>query len=605
MTEGREDAREELRRVKHQLGAMEQLFEVYERTTLEQAGRLEQVAEERARVERHLAAEYETALALAESATVPEAMQRILRAMCEILSWEHASFWMVDREAQVLRAVETWHSPHFELEEFDKITRASTFPPGIGLPGRVWATRQPAWIPDVTQDANFPRALAASRVGLHGAFALPILLSTEVRGIIELFSREIRQPDDALSRVLTSIGNQIGQVAERRRTEKALEESQERTRLMIQVALDAVITMTEDGAITGWNAEAERTFGWFSSETIGRRLSDTIIPVKHRAAHEKGLRHFLATGEGPVLSKRIEITALHRDGREFPVELAITPLKVGGSWAFSAFVRDITGRKRAEAALQQAKEAAEAASCAKSEFLANMSHEIRTPMNGIIGMTELTLETQLSAEQREYLEMVKMSADSLMSLINDILDFSKIEAGKLEFERIDFSLRDNLEATVRGFRAEARRKGLQLVCNIGSDVPEVVVGDPTRLRQVVVNLLGNAIKFTERGEIVLQVERDRPEEGGRSLHFATRDTGIGIAKDKQKLIFDAFAQADGSSTRKYGGTGLGLTISSRLVQLMGGRIWVESEPGKGSAFHFTARFDVDGDRHALLGGLTR
>jgi PAS domain S-box-containing protein len=325
-----------------------------------------------------------------------------------------------------------------QLAEFDKITRASAFPPGIGVPGRVWATRQPAWIPDIRQDANFPRALAASRAGLHSTFALPILLGNEVRGIIEFFSREIRQRDDGLSRVLTSIGNQIGQVAERRRTEKALGESQERTRLMIQGALDAVITMTEDGAITGWNAEAERTFGWSSSEMIGRRLSDTVVSFKYRAGHEKGLRHFLATGEGPVLNKRIEITALHSDGHEFPVELAITPVKFGASWTFSAFLRDITERKRSEAAMQQAKEAAEAASRAKGEFLANMSHEIRTSVNGTIGMTELALETQLTSEQREYLEMVKLSSDSLLILINDILDFSKIEAGRLEFDNIDW-----------------------------------------------------------------------------------------------------------------------------------------------------------------------
>jgi PAS domain S-box-containing protein len=387
----------------------------------------------------------------------------------------------------------------------------------------------------------------------------------------------------------------LSSVFDRRYSKQTLElqSAEKRYRLLFERSLAGVLRTSTNGRILDCNEACARIFGFASrEEMMATQMGDRYFHLEDRL-------NFLEKLKEAKNMTNYEHCLRRKDGNAVWL-LASTALiedKDGAPTITEGTLIDITERKRAEEDLTHAKEAAEAASRAKSEFLANMSHEIRTPMNGIIGMTELALETPLNEEQREYLSMVKMSADSLLTVINDILDFSKIEAGKMELDRSIFSVREILEETIRSFGVTAGEKHLELVCDIRSDVPQVVAGDATRLRQVIVNLLGNAIKFTDRGEVVLQTEvvsqPDDPasQNAGVELHFTVRDTGIGIPKDKQNLIFEAFAQADGSSRRKYGGTGLGLTISSRLVAMMGGRIWLESEPGQGSTFHFTAKFD--------------
>ena len=384
---------------------------------------------------------------------------------------------------------------------------------------------------------------------------------------------------------------------QRKKIEEALTDSEEKYRTIVESLEDGYYEIDLSGNFRFFNDAMCGILGYERDAMEGINLKRFVDGENAKKIFEL-FKNALNTDK-PI--KAFDSTIIRKDGTIRVVESSVSIIKDAKyqSIGFRGIMRDVTERKQAEA-LTQEKIAAEFASRSKSEFLANMSHEIRTPLNSITGLTELVLDTKLSPDQREDLEVVKAASFSLLSVINDILDFSKIEAGRLELDEIPFELRDFLGESIRILAIRAHEKGVELAYRVAPDVPDRLLGDPARFRQVMLNLTGNAIKFTDHGEVVVSVTKEQLSDTGAILHFSVRDTGIGIPKDKHSSIFHAFQQADGSTSRRFGGTGLGLAVSSQLVDLMGGRIWLESEPGKGSNFHFNVRFKLDPEAEDVM-----
>jgi PAS domain S-box-containing protein len=681
--------------------------------------------------QQRLTIQFEVSCTLAEAEVSGIAYTRVLEVICRVLEWQVGQLWEVADGR--LRCQASWPPPHVPMAPFLEASRQIEFAPGIGLPGRVWASASPAWIADVTRDSNFQRASIAAGDGLHSACAFPIVAEGRVLGVMEFFSRAIAEPDEALLLMFATLGNQIGQFLVRRRAEQELYDHQQKLVGALNELRDVKLALDEHAIVATTDAEGRITYvndkfctlsQYARAELLGRdhrlinsghhpkeffvRLWDTIAggrvwkgeicnrardgtcywvdttiapflgpdgkPSQYvsirtditerkraeaviRASEERLLYALEATNEGlwdwnlatgafvvndqwyllfgftpGELPATIALwrNTLHPEdseetqrclqdyleGREatFRSEHRILTkngdtrwqLSVGKVVAWDADRKparmvgtncDITERRRAEADLQAAKEQAEAASRAKSEFLAMMSHEIRTPMNAIIGMTHLLLRSPLDAKQEEFARTVAGSGEALLELINEILDFSKIESGKhLPMDEESFSLRRLVESVAQLLRPKAEAGRLSLTLEVDPSITDHLRSDSGRLRQVLVNLAGNGIKFTDQGGVWLRVRRLGGDASKERLRFEVEDTGIGIRHEDQSRLFQPFSQVDGSASRRRGGTGLGLAISKRIIEVLGGRMGVSSHPGNGSLFWF--ELDLHHAEHA-------
>jgi len=679
--------------------------------------------------EKRIAIQFDVSKALVETPDMREATQRAMQCICEILGWQVGLMWRIEATKERMVLADWWQEPGFACKEFMARSQGMQFPHGIGLPGRIWSSREPAWIPDVTRDPNSPRSPFAEKEGLRGAFGFPIFVHNALWGVMEFFSRGIEEPNPMLLKTFSVVGDQLGlfierreaedglreanalkrailesanysiistsadgvirsfnaaaermlgyrseevlgkvtpaifhdprevaeraaflsrelgrtiapgfeafvekaalgepderewtyirkdgtrfpvllsitaqfddnrrlagyvgiasDITERKAAEQNLRESESRQRAITDSAQDAILMMDPEGRVSHWNPAAERILGYAREEAMGHDLDALIAPSRYRETYRSVFQAFRQTGDGAVVGKTRDLEARRKDGMEIFVQLSLSSIQLEGGWHSVGILRDVTLEREQEETLLAAKQAAEAANRAKSEFLATMSHEIRTPMNAIIGMTNLLLSSRLDPKQTEFAGTVARSGEALLELINEILDFSKIESGEhFQMEDEVFSLRELAEGVAQLLRSRAEAKKISLTVEVDPSIAYLHRSDDGRLRQVLVNLAGNGIKFTEKGHVAIRMRRLGGDQSVEQLRFEVEDTGIGISAGDQSGLFQPFSQVDSTASRRRDGTGLGLAISKRIVELMGGRIGVQSSAGQGSVFWF-------------------
>ena len=521
----------------------------------------------------------------AEATSEEELATQVLRLLNERFSFALAELWMTDGQSATLhRVASSTHLTDPRIEAFGRESASLVFRRGEGLPGSVWKTGESIWRKRAEEDdRTFRRPGGVVEAGLRTAVSVPVFVAGVARGALVLFSPDARDPDGPVTETLMAIGAQVGGAIARRRTDAAVRAAEERYRQLVEASTDLVWETDLDGRWSFLNAATRRIYGVEPADLIGRPFIERSDPRQV----ERDKEMFARLSRGEIIT---EYETVHRNAADAPIVLSTSAAPVhdptGAIVAYHGIIRDVGDRAAARAALRAARDAAEQAAAAKSAFLANMSHEIRTPMNGVLGIAELLQGTDLDTEQRRMVDLIATSGNALLTVINEILDFSKIEAHQLELENVEFDLHELVESTVKLTASSPGDTDVEIVTDIGNDVPSHVTGDPTRLRQVLSNLVGNALKFTHAGEVVTSIERIAIVGRMARVRFTVQDTGIGMSRETLAGIFEPFRQADSSTTRRYGGTGLGLSISRRLVELMGGTLTVHSDESKGSRFSF-------------------